>query len=59
MTKHIYTKIIHSKGWTVKQACKYWGIRYETYIDRCNNERMKNQLMSMCKGLEDKFENLK
>lgn len=49
-----FTLIIHNKGWTVKDACEYWGIRYATYNDRCNNPRMHNQLEGMCLGLEDK-----
>ena len=47
-----FTTIIHSKGWTVWDACKYWGIRYDTYNRRCNNPKMKAQLLSMCRGLE-------
>lgn len=56
MTKHIFTKIIHSRGWTVTEACEYWGLRYGTYIARCNNEKLHNQLMCMCKGLKNKIE---
>ena len=48
-----FTLIIHNKGWTVKDACASWGIRYATYNDRCNNARMFNQLECMCNGLED------
>lgn len=49
-----FTLIIHNKGWTVKDACEYWGIKYATYNARCNSERMATQLFSMCNGLEDK-----
>ena len=49
-----FTLIIHNKGWTVKDAIEYWGIRYATYNARCNNPKMLNQLECMCRGLEDK-----
>lgn len=49
-----FTKVIHLNGWLVKEACEYWGIAYETYNRRCNNERLKNQLISMCRGLGPK-----
>ena len=48
-----YTLIIHNKGWTVKEACKHWGIRYETYNRHCNSEKFANRLESMCNGLPD------
>ena len=47
--------MVHNKGWTVKDACAYWGIRYETFNKRCNNPKMFNQLESMCLGLESKI----
>lgn len=50
-----FTRIIRSRGWTAKEACIYWGIRYDTYNRRCNNPKMKPQLLSMCRGLEDKI----
>ena len=50
-----FTLIIHNKGWSVGDACKYWGIRYKTYNARCNNPKMVNQLECMCNGLEDKL----
>ena len=50
-----FTLIIHNKGWTVKEAIKFWGIDYSTYNRRCNNERYHNQLESMCNGLEGKI----
>ena len=46
-----FTRIIRSRGWTAKEACEYWGIRYDTYNRRCNNHKMKTQLLSMCRGL--------
>jgi len=49
-----FTLIIHNKGWTVKDACKHWGIRYETYNRHCNDDKFMNKLECMCKGLEDK-----
>lgn len=49
-----FTLIVHNKGWTVKAACEYWGVRYETFNKRCNSERMHNQLECMCLGLEDR-----
>ena len=51
---HDFTRIIRSRGWTVREACEHWGIKYETYNKRCNNERMKAQLFCMCRGLERK-----
>ena len=50
-----FTRIVRSRGWTVREACEYWGLRYDTYNRRCNNPRMKAQLLCMCKGLEDKL----
>lgn len=47
-----FTRIIRSRGWTVKEACEHWGIRYDTYNRRCNNAKMKAQLICMCRGLE-------
>lgn len=49
-----FTLIIHNKGWTVTDACSYWGIHYDTYNKRCNNPKMFNQLESMCLGLENR-----
>ena len=49
-----FTLIIHNKGWSVSDACEYWGIRYATYNARCNNPKMFNQLECMCLGLEEK-----
>lgn len=49
-----FTRVIQSRGWTVWAACELWGIRYETFYDRVNNARMREQLLSMCLGLEDK-----
>jgi hypothetical protein len=46
-----FTLIIHNKGWTVKEACQHWGIRYETYNRHCNSEKFANRLESMCNGL--------
>jgi len=51
-----FTLIVHNKGWTVKDACAHWGIRYETFNKRCNSDKMHNQLESMCRGLEGKIE---
>jgi len=52
--KNKYTLIIQLKGWKVADACARWGIRYETYNARCNNERMEKQLLDMCNGLPHK-----
>ncbi len=49
-----FTRIIRSRGWTVREACEYWGIRYDTYNRRCRNPKMKAQLLSMCRGLKNK-----
>ena len=49
-----FTVAIHDRGWSVWDACEFWGIRYETFYDRVNNDRMKAQLLSMCLGLEIK-----
>ena len=53
MNKH--TLIIHNKGWTVKEACAHWGIRYETYNKQCNKVKFQNRLKCMCNGLEDRL----
>jgi len=50
-----FTLIIHNKGWSVKDACTYWDIHYDTYNSRCNNPKMLNQLECMCNGLEQKY----
>ncbi len=50
-----FTLTIHNKGWTVKDACAYWGIRYETYNKHCNDIKFHNRLECMCNGLEDKL----
>jgi hypothetical protein len=47
-----FTRIVRTRGWTVREACEHWGIRYDTYNRRCNNIKMKAQLLCMCKGLE-------
>ena len=49
-----FTRIVRSRGWTVREACEHWGIPYDTYNRRCNNPRMKMQLLCMCRGLEIK-----
>lgn len=46
-----YTLILHEKGWTVVNACKYWGMRYETFYSRSKNKKFEKQLECMCKGL--------
>ena len=51
-----FTLAIHNKGWTVTEACQFWGIHYDTYARRCKNLKFKNQLESMINGLEDKLE---
>ena len=55
MVMNSFTLIIHNKGWTVKEACKRWGIRYETYNRQCNTDKFTNRLEDMCKGLEDRL----
>lgn len=50
-----FTLMIHNKGWSVKDACEYWGIHYDTYNKRCNSPKFHNQLECMCNGLEDKL----
>lgn len=50
-----YTRIIHGRGWTVISACEYWEIRYDVWRRKCRNDRKtKAQLLSMCRGLENK-----
>ena len=51
--KNEFTEIVHSKGWTVWDACEFWGIRYETFYRRVNNPKKHQELKSLCKGLED------
>jgi len=52
--KHLFTRVINRQGWTVDEALAYWGIEKKTYYRRCNNPRMKAQLLSMCRGLKEK-----
>ena len=47
-----FTVIIHSKGWTVKDACSAWGMRYDVWRRKCRNPKLKAQLLSMCRGLK-------
>ena len=51
-----FTAIIHSKGWTVWDACKHWGIRYDVWRRTCRNinDKHRQQLVCRCNGLEDK-----
>ena len=49
-----FTRIIRSRGWTAKEACEHWGIRYDTYNRRCNNPNLHAQLVCMCRGLVKK-----
>ena len=49
-----FTEVIHGKGWTVWNACKHWGIRYDVWRRKCRNVKLDAQLMSMCNGLERK-----
>ena len=53
--KHLFTRVLNSRGWTIDSACEYWNITRETYFRRCNNEKMKAQLLCMCRGLENKL----
>lgn len=58
----IATKAIHSRGWTVKDACDFWGIEYNNFRKKCRrilggkayNEHEKAQLLCMCRGLKIK-----
>ncbi len=53
-----YTRIIHSKGWIVKDACEHWGMRYDVWRRKCRNKNTnKAQLISMCRGLDNKSNN--
>ena len=53
------TKLIQSRGWTVKDACELWGIEYNNFRRRCRrvlsdgayNKNEKAQLLCMCRGL--------
>ena len=50
-----FTKIIHAKGWTVKDACQLWNVRYDVWRRKCRNTKLRNINLSMCKGLESKL----
>jgi len=50
----MFTIIIHRKGWTVKEACELWGIRYDVWRRKCRNPKLEAQLISMCEGLEER-----
>ena len=49
-----FTLILHNKGWTVKDACAYWGIHYDTYSRHKEDQRFQNKLECMCLGLRNK-----
>jgi len=56
MSECKYTRIIHSRGWTVIAACEYWEIRYDVWRRKCRKDKKtKAQLLSMCRGLENKL----
>ena len=50
-----YTRIIHSRGWKVIEACEHWDMRYDVWRRKCRNKKLKPQLISMCRGLENKL----
>ncbi len=58
----IVTELIQSRGWTVTEACKFWGVEYTNFRRKCRrvlngkakNENEKAQLLSMCRGLKAK-----
>ena len=55
----IVTETIHSRGWTVWDACEHWGFEYPNFrrkvrrvlSGKCKNEREYEQLIDMCNGL--------
>jgi len=51
-----FTTIIHSKGWTVFDACTHWGIAYGDWRTTCRNvkDKHRQQLICRCNGLEDR-----
>jgi hypothetical protein len=52
-----FTTIIHSRGWTVWDACEHWGIKYNDWRRTCRNVKnaKRQQLICRCKGLENKL----
>ena len=54
------TKLIKSRGWTVKDACELLGIEYTNFRRKCRrilngnakNANDKAQLLCMCRGLK-------
>ena len=48
----MFTILIHNRGYTVKEACEIWGIRYDVWRRKCRNPKLKAQLLCMCRGLE-------
>ena len=46
--------MLHNKGWTVKDACDFWGIHYATYARRSKDSKFYNQLECLINGLEGK-----
>ena len=36
-----FTEIIHGKGWTAWDACKWWGIRYDVWRRKCRNVKLE------------------
>ena len=51
----MFTKLIHERGYTVKEACTIWGFRYDVWRRKCRNPKLKAQLLCMCRGLENKL----
>jgi len=51
----LYTRIIHSRGWTVTDACEHWNMRYDVWRRKCRKNKHKAQLLCLCRGLENKL----
>ena len=54
MVVNKFTLMIHNKGWSVREACEYWGFSYDTYLRKRSAKRYENQLNCLINGLPKK-----
>lgn len=47
-----FTELIHDKGYTVGEFCKYWGISKRTYERYLANEEKHDKLEKMIRGMK-------
>jgi ribosomal 30S subunit maturation factor RimM len=49
-----FTLMIHNRGWKVCEAIEHWGIANQTWLRMRKNEKQRNKLICMIRGLEDR-----